>query len=258
MMQFEDIVAQYPPKAQYPPRFMLREYLQCKILDIIFSSAYSSKLVFIGGTCLRLLHQNQRFSEDIDFDHFGMTDADFDSIAVLLEKELSLQGFRVEMRQVHKTAWHCYLKFPDLLFQNNISGHKEEKILIQVDAEAQGFDFKPEAKLLQAFDVFTNILIPPLSLLLSHKVAAILCRPRNKGRDFFDLTFLQAKAKPDYGFLSLKLDINNPQELKDRLLGHCAKLDFNEMAEDVAPFLFNARDKNRVLLFPEFVAQADW
>lgn len=258
MMELEQIASFYPEHAGFPKRFMLREYLQSKILEIIFSGKLGNQLVFIGGTCLRLLYGNQRFSEDIDLDHFGLDSSDFDTLATSLEKELSLLGYVVEMRQISKQAWHCYLKFPKLLYQTGLSGHKEEKILIQVDAEAQGYDFEPELKLFRAFDVFTQISVPPLSLLLSHKIAAILQRPRNKGRDFFDVTYLQPKTKPDYEFLKLKLDIPNSKTLRERLLDHCAKLDFKEMARDVEPFLFQSRDVNRVLLFPELIEEAEW
>lgn len=258
MLSLTDIESFYPPSVRHASRFLLREYLQCKILEIIFSSQYANRLCFIGGTCLRLLHGNQRFSEDLDFDHFGMTETAFDDIVERLGHELELQGFKVELRQIQKGAWHCYLKFPDLLFQTGLSGHREEKILIQLDAEAQGFDFTPERRLLRQFDVFTNVMVPSLSLLLSHKITAILQRPRNKGRDFFDVTFLQPKTKPDYAFLKAKFGITGAESLKERLLNHCNTLDFNEMAQDVEPFLFNARDVNRVMFFPDFVKEAAW
>ncbi len=256
MLSLTDIESSYPPAVRHLSRFLLREYLQCKLLEIIFSSEYANRLCFIGGTCLRLLHGNQRFSEDLDFDHFGMTESAFDALVERLGRELELQGFKVELRQIQKGAWHCYLKFPDLLFHAGLSGHREEKILIQLDAEAQGFEFTPERKLLRQFDVFTNVLVPSLALLMSHKITAILQRPRNKGRDFFDLTFLQPKTKPDYAFLNAKFGITNAESLRERLLKHCSTLDFNDMANDVQPFLFNPRDVNRVLFFIDFVKEA--
>lgn len=72
------------------------------------------------------------------------------------------------------------------------------------------------------------------------------------------MIFLHAKTKPDYGFLKLKLNISSPVMLRERLLEHCKTLDFNEISRDVEPFLFNAKDTNRILLFPEFVAEAVW
>jgi predicted nucleotidyltransferase component of viral defense system len=258
MLSLSDIQAFYPKEQQFDARFLMREYLQCKILEIVFSSPFAAKLCFIGGTCLRLIHQNTRFSEDLDFDYFELTDTDFSQLAKHIDQELTLQGFIVEMREVRKGAWHCYLRFPELLYQIGLSGYKEEKILIQLDAEDQGYQFTPESRLLNRFDVFSTLLVPPLPLLLSHKITAILRRPRNKGRDFFDVTFLQAKTKPDYKFLQEKLQIQNSDQLKEILIEHCLKLDMKDMAKDVQPFLFNARDVKRVELFIEFVKSASW
>lgn len=258
MLSLTDIRAFYPPSAQHSSRFLLREYLQCKILEIIFAGEHAAYMCFIGGTCLRLMHGNQRFSEDLDFDHFDMPEPMFDSLALRLEKELVLQGFRIEMQQLRRGAWHCYLKFPDVLFQTGLSGHREEKILIQIDAQAQNFDFKPEKKLLRQFDVFSSVPVPPLSLLLSHKLTAILQRPRSKGRDFFDVLFLQARTSPDYRYLAEKLEVGDSNALRERLMAHCQKLNFSDLAEDVKPFLFDEKDIRRILLFPAFVEQTSW
>jgi predicted nucleotidyltransferase component of viral defense system len=64
-----------PEKRQ--KRNILREYIQCEILNVIFSSPISAKLAFLGGTALRLLYGNARFSEDLDFDNFSLTVPEF-------------------------------------------------------------------------------------------------------------------------------------------------------------------------------------
>jgi hypothetical protein len=75
------------------------------------------------------------------------------------------------------------------IFREGLSGYPEEKSLIQVDAEAQGYDFEPESWLMNKFDVFSEIFCAPLTLLMAHKCYAILNGRRNKGRDFFDLIY---------------------------------------------------------------------
>ena len=75
MLTLEQIEQQYPENLRGFKRSLLREYLQYKILEIIFASEYATKLVFIGGTALRIVHDNSRFSEDVDFDNFGLTDS---------------------------------------------------------------------------------------------------------------------------------------------------------------------------------------
>ena len=237
-------------------RFLVKEYLQHKILEIVFSSEYATKLVFIGGTCLRIVHQNRRFSEDLDFDNFGLTADEFSDLALLIKAQLELQGYEVEIKNVLKRAFHCNIRFPKLLMQTGLSGYAEEKILIQLDTEAQGYNFQPESYFLNKFDVFSTINIAPLSLLLAQKFYAVLNRKRNKGRDFYDIVFLLSlSAQPDYMFLKLKTDISNANQLKERILDHCNKIDMVAMSKDVEPFLFKTSDTIKIIHFPALLAQ---
>lgn len=114
----------------------------------------------------------------------------------------------------------------------------------------------PEKHILNKFDVFTEIPVTPLNILLAQKFYAIINRKRSKGRDFFDTIFLLSKnAKPDYNYLKLKLDISGPEELREKVLRTCANIDMNEMAEDVAPFLFNSADIKKIRLFEPYMKQ---
>jgi predicted nucleotidyltransferase component of viral defense system len=254
MIDLKEIKRFYPDSIHPFERFLLKEYLQYKILDIVFSSKYASKLVFIGGTCLRIVHQNQRFSEDLDFDNFNLTADEFNDLGLLIKNQLGLQGYEVEIKNVIKGAFHCHVRFPGLLLQSGLSGYQEEKILIQLDTEAQGYNFQSETYFLNKFDVFTSIKIAPLSLLLAQKFYAVLNRKRNKGRDFFDIVYLLSlKVKPDFGFLEQKQGIHNTEQLKEVILTHCQKINMTEMANDVAPFLFNANDVKKIKHFEAFL-----
>jgi len=175
---------------------MLREYLQYKILEILFDySAPARQLVFLGGICLRIMHNNQRFSEQLNFDHLGLREEDFNQISTVIHQELSREGYQVEIKNVHRGAYHCYIRFPKLLFEESLSGHQQEKILIQLDTEPQHFPFEPERHIINRFDVFTEVLVTPLDVLLSRKFYAILNRKCNKGRDFYDAVLLLSKTK---------------------------------------------------------------
>src|SRR5450755_4116561 len=144
MFSLPEIEKNYPEHLRVFKRFMLREYLQHKLLQVIFDSGYGGHFAFLGGTCLRIVHSNTRFSEDLDFDCFGLEEVLFEQIAAIIKKQLEQEGYGVEMRTVYKGAYHCYLRFPKLLYQEGLSGHLDEKILIQLDTEPQHFDFTPE------------------------------------------------------------------------------------------------------------------
>lgn len=255
MLSIHEIEKYYPEHLQKFKRFILREYLQYKILEVIFSGPHANKLVFLGGTCLRLIHGNNRFSEDLDFDNFNLSESEFFDISQNIERKLEKYGYGIEIKLISRGAYHCYIRFPKLLFEQGLSGYEEEKILIQLDTEPHHYDFSPELPFLNRFDVFTRVPSCPLSLLMAQKCYAIVNRPRNKGRDFYDLVFLIGRGvKPDMRYLKQKLNIQSSHDLQSMLLDKCRSLDMKEMAKDVAPFLFNPSDEKMVALFPEYIA----
>lgn len=256
MLNLHEIQTFYPENLHRFPRFLLREYLQYKILEIIFESRYATHLCFMGGTCLRIVHGNNRFSEDLDFDNIDLKEDDFQGIATEIVKQLEREGYEVEIKTIMKAAWHCHIRFPGLLFEKGLSGHSEEIIFIQLDTEPQHFDYEPDRHILNKFDVFTTILTTPLHLLMAQKIYAIINRKRNKGRDFFDLVFLMSRnIKPNYSYLDDKLSISNEDALKAKILEKCNQLDMQEMADDIKPFLFENSDTKKVIWFSDLVRQ---
>jgi predicted nucleotidyltransferase component of viral defense system len=259
MISVGELLKYYPENQSRFKEFILREYLQYKILQIIFDDpAHSKQLCFLGGTCLRIVHGNTRFSEDIDFDNVGLDEKDFEKIADTIKQQLEREGYEIEMKTVYKGAFHCYIRFPSLLYQQGLTGHQEQKILIQLDTEPQHYTFTPEKVIINKFDVFSEIAVTPLNILLAQKFYTIINRKRSKGRDFFDVVFLLGKgAKPDYQYLKIKLNIETGKALKERVFQTCEKLDMDEMARDVSPFLFDLADSKKVALFVPYLKQID-
>jgi predicted nucleotidyltransferase component of viral defense system len=257
MMTLDQIARQFPAHLSLQKQAMLREYLQCVVLEILFESPFAKHFSFLGGTCLRLVHGNTRFSEDLDFDNFGLTDADFDAVANHIHKHLERQGYRVEVANVHRGAYRCKVRFPGLLFEQGLSGHREEKILIQLDTESQGFPFQPETFILNRFGLFTRIIVTPPGLLLAQKLYTLVNRPRAKGRDYFDVVFLFSQAvQPDYAYLEAKMSAGTPELLRRVISDLLERVNLEELADDVRPFLFFAEDDRRVRYFREFWEQA--
>lgn len=256
MLDFQQIKDQYPENLHRFERAILREYLQYKILQAIFDSKKASKLAFLGGTALRIVHGNNRFSEDIDLDNFGLKWPEFEEVIQKVKRFLEFEGFNVEVRNVDKGAYRCYLKIPALLYEQGLSPLPEEKILIQVDTTAQGYSYKPEIILLNKFDVFTDIRVTPLDILLSQKIYTSVNRKKTKGRDFYDITYLSSRTKPDLGYIQQKLGVKTAEGLRKEISSRIAEFDFKDLADDVAPFLMNKDEIKRVERFPEFWDQA--
>ena len=96
MLTLSEIEKNYPENLRGFKRFILREYLQYKLLQILFDSEYANELCFLGGTCLRIVHGNTRFSEDLDFDNFTIAEDTFAKVSDVLKKQLEQEGYDVE------------------------------------------------------------------------------------------------------------------------------------------------------------------
>ena len=233
------------------PQGVLVEYLQHEILDSIFKEKSSASLSFIGGTAIRILYQNPRFSEDLDFDNFGLSFSEFETLLKTACKDMAKKGFVIEYRFVERGAYHCYIKFPDILYQSGISPESSRKILIRIDTEAKEKYYKPQRYIINRFAVYRQICTAPASVLLAQKMMTVLERKREKGRDLFDVSYLMGLAEPDFSYIAKCMNIDQKQFLKlfnERL----QELDFNFLARDVEPFLFLSEQKERILTFGDY------
>ncbi len=253
MLDLEQIEDFYPEKIRPFKRNMLREYLQYKILEKIYSSEYSRNLTFMGGTALRIIHSNDRFSEDLDFDNLGLKKVNFIDLTESIKRKLYLEGYKVETKNVIDKVFRSHIKIKEILYNYGLSEHPEEKLNIQVDTEPQNFEYTPNKKILNKFDVFIRVNVVPLDVLLSQKVTAIFTRPRKMGRDFYDVVFLLGKTKPDLNYLREKLNIQDYSELKKNILSLCDEVDFEKLARDIEPFLIDNNGIKKVLLFKEYI-----
>lgn len=255
MLDIKQIESFYPEHLWPFKRNLLREYLQYKILEVIFESSLADKLTFMGGTCIHIVHGNPRFSEDLDFDNPGISRHDFDALSQTVRRALELQGYTVELKNTYQDAFRAFLRFPGLLHDSGISGHRDEKLLIRIDTEPQEVQYDPGKFILNKFDVFSRINIVPADILAAQKLFCIFNRSRPMGRDFFDVVFLLGKSGINFDYLDQKMSIRSKKELRDRLLLRCAQLDFKLLSKDLAPFVYSKKELNRVLMFPDFVKQ---
>lgn len=253
MLSINQIESFYPDNLKPFKRNLLREYLQYKILEAVFTSKLANKLIFMGGTAIHIVHGNSRFSEDLDFDNRGLSRKAFEESAQVIARKLKLEGYNIELAYSFRGAFRAFVKVKDVLYENNLSTHKGEKLLIQIDAEPQEFTYAPEKVVINKFDIFTMINIVPAEILLSQKIYAILIRKRPMGRDFYDAIFLFGKTAPNFKYLQQKAHIKNMDELRTKLLARCGKLDFEHLAKDVSPYLFIPSDSQKVLLFKEYI-----
>lgn len=253
MINLENIKKYYSPKEQVFEQFILKEYLQYQILNIIFSSPFWEKLSFLWWTAIRLIHNSTRFSEDLDFDNFWLDENDFEKMSLYLQKELNLLGYEVEIKNVYKWAYRCYIRLPKILKELWFSSLEDEKILIQIDTVKQDYKYNSDKKILDKFDIYKLINVCPIDIILSKKIHALIDRKRVKWRDFFDIVYLYKFSKPNFDYLKAKTWIQNIQELKNKLNDFIKDLDLKEISKDVQPFLLNQNEIDRILYFKDFI-----
>ena len=255
MLTYQQIVEKYPANiVARNPRAVLVEYLQHEILDSLFKQKGSELLSFIGGTAIRIVYGSARFSEDLDFDNFGLSFSEFDALLKKVVADMENKGFAIEFKLVEKGAYHCYIKFPEILRASGLPHKIEEKILVRIDAVRKEKFFETKKIILDGFDVYRHILANPVDVLLAQKIITIIERKREKGRDIYDTSFLLGKADPDYEYIKKQYVLDKKALLKKfnkRLL----ELDFSELTKDVQPFLLDVADQERVLNFREYIQQ---
>lgn len=255
MMSFKEIKKHYNEQENRLPRAILKEYLQYKILEIIFSSPFSDKIVFMGGTSLRIVYGNDRFSEDLDLDNQNLKQKDFIKLMNLIKLEFKKEGIDTEIRNVFKGVYRCYLKFPEILFVNNLSPLVEEKILIQIDSYKTTRNIKPIVKIINRADVFTEVRVYPPDILLAQKIFALLNRKRAKGRDIYDIVYLFSLTKPNWSLVKKEVKIDNLKSLKAKLLPMFSPAELKALAKDVEPFLINPKKIIQIEKFNQWLNQ---
>ncbi len=253
MLDFEQIKSFFSSEESSLDRMMVKEYLQYKVLEILFESKYGEKLVFMGGTSVRIVHGNDRFSEDLDLDGIDLSKDEFDRMVKHLVLSLKREGFETEYRNVYKGVFRCYLRFLGVLQKFNLTDQKTEKVLIQLDISQRKGEVNFVAKVINKFGIFVEVKVYPVDVILSQKLSALLGRKRAKGRDLYDTVFLFSKTKPNWNLLQELVGIGNMKELKQELVGFCMKHDLKELSLDVEPFLVKAKKLVQVEKFDDWV-----
>jgi predicted nucleotidyltransferase component of viral defense system len=260
MLPNKEFFKKYAQERHIPwqDRNILLEYLQTHILKALSLSAFNDTISFLGGTCLRFAYGINRFSEDLDFDLVKKEGFSVDALMKDIERRLALQGFQVDVRTKTTENIHIvFFKFKNVLREFGLRVPKDEKILIKFE-----IDFNPysgihtETKFSDSFNERFPILVNSLDTLFAQKIVAIVFRPYQKGRDFYDLVwFLSQKTlEPNYAlFKEKQLPIGNRRELIEFLKQQAQKSDLPQAVKDVERFLFYPEQAQWILKLPEYL-----
>ncbi len=231
------------------PRNVVREYLQARVLESLQRAGAMIPLAFQGGTALRFLHGIPRYSEDLDFALEAARDRyDLRRWLDAVARDRALEGYDVRFKVSDRRSVHAaFVRFPGLLHELGLSVRREQVIAVKIEIDSR----PPGGAVLETTTLRRHVLLRlqhhDRASLLAGKLHALLCRPRLKGRDVFDLAWYLADRDwpaPNLTLLNAALAQTQPAApsldastwrtaVKTRLAG----ADWNDVLRDVRPFL---------------------
>lgn len=254
---FKDMLSRYQIVTKDDLNNATQEVMQHIVLAGLYRSGFFDKAAFYGGTCLRIFHGLQRFSEDMDFsllqsdENFALEDY-FDSII----GEFKALGKEVVINKKVKTTQtnieSAFLKEATEVFDLQFTTEKRIKIKIEVDTQPPT-DFSTEYKLLLLpFSFMTRCYSLPD--LYAGKMHAFLFRnwkSRVKGRDWYDFEFyVRNNISLNLSHLKKRIEQINklhqseftPEVFKNLLKERIEKTNIEMVKNDVSPFLKNPQE----------------
>ena len=230
------------------------EVNQQVILAGLYNGGFFDVAAFYGGTCLRIFHGLQRFSEDMDFSLLAPDDKfDFTKYFQPIIDEFAIVGREVEIKKKDKKSFgkveSAFLKDNTDVYDLSFQTDKSIKIKIEVDTQPP-LNFRTEQKLLlQPHSFMTRCFTLPD--LFAGKMHALVYRGwknRVKGRDWYDFEWYVRHNVPlDFAHVAERIrQFNNEEigqaafmaQLKDRL----ASTNINQVKNDVLPFVRNPKE----------------
>lgn len=251
---FNQMLSAYDQTTEQQKRNAIFEVNQQIILAGLYNGGFFNEAAFYGGTCLRIFHGLQRFSEDMDFSLLASNeDFDFTKYFQPIIDQFALVNRNVEIKKKDKKNFgkveSAFLKDNTDVYDITFQTEKSIKIKIEVDTQPP-MSFHTEQKLLLLPESFMTRCFT-LPCLYAGKMHALVYRAwknRVKGRDWYDFEWYVRHNVP-LNFTHLHeraLQFNNEDITKESFLEklneHLATTDINQVKADVLPFIRNPKE----------------
>lgn len=251
---YDSMLSRYDLTTEQNKRNAVFEVNQQVILGGLYNGGFFESAAFYGGTCLRIFHGLQRFSEDMDFSLLAKDDSfDFSKYFQAIIDEFALVGREVEIKKKDKKSFgkveSAFLKDNTDVYDVMFQTEKSIKIKIEVDTFPP-LNFKTEQKLLlQPHSFMTRCFtLPDLFAGKMHALVYRAWKNRVKGRDWYDFEWYVRHNVPlDFAHLAERCkQFNNediaPESFKTKLKERLASSDIKQVKEDVLPFVRNPKE----------------
>ena len=166
----------------------VREYCQHLFLSYLYKQPRSDRLLFKGGTALRIIFRSPRYSEDLDFNGINITQREVEEIFTNTLADIENTGIHIELDEGKPTTggylgiatFFVYGRKPSIQIEVSLrSGHGPKGAVAFVEN-----DYIP---------AYTLIHLSKDEI-VKGKIQALVAR--HKPRDFYDYFFLLSGNYP--------------------------------------------------------------
>lgn len=248
---YEKMLSAYDQSTETARRNAIYEVSQQIVLAGLADGGFFDKAAFYGGTCLRIFHGLNRFSEDMDFTLLKEDSSfSFEQYFQPVIDQFALVGRKVEIKKKDKKSFgkveSAFLKDTTDVYDISFQTERSIKVKIEVDT-VPPLKFATEQKiLLQPKSFLTRcVTLPDLYAGKMHALVFRAWKSRIKGRDWYDFEWYVRNGIPlDWNHLHERILQFNGQEMtldefKSALRDRLGSADISRVKEDVLPFLNN-------------------
>ena len=251
---FDNMLSHYELTTEQQKRNAIFEVNQQIILAGLYAGGFFESAAFYGGTCLRIFHGLQRFSEDMDFSLLTPDENfDFSKYFQPIVDAFALVGREVEITKKDKKSFgkveSAFLKDNTDVYDVTFQTEKSIKIKIEVDTNPP-LNFTTEQKLLlQPHSFMTRCFtLPDLFAGKMHALVYRAWKNRVKGRDWYDFEwYVRNGVSLDFAHLAERCKQFNgeditPESFKEKLIERLSTADIKQVKEDVLSFVRNPKE----------------
>ncbi len=251
---FEQMLAQYQIVTDKDRRNAIYEVMQQITLAGLYRGGFFDKAAFYGGTCLRIFHKLDRFSEDMDFSLLAPDESfKLETYFPAIIEEFSTLGREVVITKKDKQNFgkveSAFLKDGTEVYDVAFRTERSLRIKIEVDTQPP-LRFQTEQKLLlHPFSFMTRCFtLPDLYAGKMHALVFRTWKNRVKGRDWYDFEwYVRNGVKLDFVHLQERIREFNGIEIDKEefiklLQERLTSTDIKMVKQDVEPFIKNSEN----------------
>lgn len=251
---YQKMLSVYDLSSDHQRRNAVYEVNQQVVLAGLYRGGFFDSAAFYGGTCLRIFHGLNRFSEDMDFSLTAPEeDFQFEKFFPYIVDEFAYVGRKVEISKKDKRIFgrveSAFLKDNTEVYDLTFQTEKSIKIKIEVDTNPPMQFRTDDLLLLQPYSFMVRCFTLPD--LFAGKMHALLFRnwkQRVKGRDWYDFEwYVRNNIALDFGHLQERIRQFNglemsKEEFRIRLRERLSTTDIRSVKQDVEPFMKNRNE----------------